>query len=69
VLDRERLYSLINVSGLALGFTCCLFIGLFIADELSYDKFHHSGDRIYRIAGAYMRQGQWEPYASNAWRT
>lgn len=69
VLNRERLYSLINISGLALGFTCCLLIYLFISDELSYDKFHHDSDRIYRISAAYMRQGQWEPYASNAWRT
>ena len=69
VLNREKLYSIINVSGLALGFTCCLVIYLFIADELSYDKFHHDGDRIYRISAAYMRQGQWEPYGSNAWRT
>jgi putative ABC transport system permease protein len=69
VFNRERMYSLINVSGLALGFTCCLVIYLFIADELSYDKFHPDADRIYRISAAYMRQGQWEPYGSNAWRT
>jgi putative ABC transport system permease protein len=69
VFNRERLYSLINVSGLALGFTCCLMIYLFISDELSYDRFHRDGDRIYRISAAYMRQGVWEPYASNAWKT
>lgn len=69
VFNRERLYSLINVSGLALGFTCCLLIYLFITDELSYDRFHADNERIYRVAAAYMRQGQWEPYASNAWRT
>src|ERR1041385_4962701 len=69
VFNRERLYSLINISGLAVGFSCCLLIYLFIADELSYDRFHENGDRIYRVSAAYMRQGQWEPYASNAWRT
>ena len=69
VFNRERLYSLINVSGLALGFTCCLLIYLFISDELSYDRFHSDGDRIYRVSAAYMRQGVWEPYASNAWKT
>ncbi|HMJ69020.1 MAG TPA: ABC transporter permease [Cyclobacteriaceae bacterium] len=69
VFNRERLYSLINISGLALGFTCCLMIFLFISDELSYDNFHRDGDRIYRLSAAYMRQGVWEPYASNAWRT
>lgn len=69
VFNKERLYSLINVSGLAVGFSCCLLIYLFISDELSYDKFHVNGDRIYRIGGAYMRQGQWEPYSTNSWRT
>jgi len=69
VFSREKLYTLINVSGLALGFTCCLMIYLVISDELSYDKSHQDADRIYRISAAYMRQGQWEPYGSNAWRT
>lgn len=69
VFNREKLYSIINVSGLALGFTCCLLIYLFITDELSYDRFHADNDRIYRVAAAYMRQGVWEPYASNSWRT
>ncbi|GHM99723.1 ABC transporter permease [Cytophagales bacterium WSM2-2] len=69
VFNREKLYSLINVSGLALGFLCCLMIYLFIRDEISYDKFHQDGDRVYRIASAYMRQSKWEPYSSNSWRT
>ncbi len=69
VFNRERLYSIINISGLALGFTACLLIYLFIFDDLNYDKFHHDGDRVYRVSAAYMRQGAWEPYASNAWRT
>ncbi len=69
VFNKERMYSLINVSGLALGFTCCLLIFLFIKDELSYDDFHQDKDQIYRVASAYMRQGKWEPYSSNSWRT
>jgi putative ABC transport system permease protein len=69
VFNRERMYGLINVSGLAIGFTCCLLIFLFIRDELSYDDFHQDNDQIYRVASAYMRQGKWEPYSSNSWRT
>lgn len=69
VFNRERLYSLINVAGLTLGFACCLIIFLFIRDELSYDRFHDDKERIYRVASAYMRQGKWEPYSSNSWRT
>lgn len=69
VFQREKSFSLINVSGLALGFTCCLLIFLFIKDELSYDDFHEDRERIYRVASAYMRAGEWEPYSSNSWRT
>lgn len=69
VFNRERGYSLINIFGLAIGFTCCLLIYLFISDEVSYDKFHHDKERIYRVSAAYMRQGQWEPYATNSWKT
>lgn len=69
VFNKERIYSVINLSGLAVGFTCCLMIYLFINDELSYDQFHNDKEQIYRVSSAYMRQGKWEPYASNAWRT
>ncbi len=69
VFRKEKSYSLINTFGLVLGFVCCLMIYLFISDELSYDKFHADGDRTYRVASAYMREGRWEPYASNSWRT
>ncbi len=49
-LRRNGLFSLINVFGLTVGFVCSIFIYLFIADELSYDKAIPDSDRIYRIA-------------------
>jgi len=49
-LLRHKLYSLINVLGLALGMACCLLIVLFVQDELSYDKFHKKAEQIYRVA-------------------
>jgi putative ABC transport system permease protein len=52
VFQKEKSVSLINISGLALAFTCCLIIFLFIKDELSYDDFHNDGERIYRVASA-----------------
>jgi len=48
-LLRRRTFSLINITGLAVGMACCLLILLYVADELSYDDFHEKGDRIYRI--------------------
>ncbi len=47
-LLRQKIYSIINVFGLALGITAFLLIALYIADELSYDRFHQDADRIYR---------------------
>jgi putative ABC transport system permease protein len=46
---RQKLYSLINVVGLASGLMCVLLIYLWVTDELSKDKFHKDGKKIYRI--------------------
>lgn len=49
-LIKDRVYSLINLIGLAVGMACCLFVLLYIQDEVSYDQFHSNSDRIYRAA-------------------
>lgn len=46
---KQKAFSLINISGLAVGMACCLLIVLWIQDELSFDRFHEQGDRIYRV--------------------
>ncbi|AYA35976.1 FtsX-like permease family protein [Hymenobacter oligotrophus] len=48
-LVRHKSFSLINISGLALGITACLLIGLFVHDELQFDKNVPDGERIYRV--------------------
>ena len=48
-LFRNKLYSFLNIAGLAIGLTCCVLILLYIQDELSYDRFHDEADRIYRV--------------------
>jgi len=48
-LLRNKTYSLINITGLALGLAACLAIGLYVVDEVSFDRFFESADRIYRI--------------------
>jgi putative ABC transport system permease protein len=45
-LTRQKLYSLINISGLAIGLAVCMLIMLYVAHELSYDKFHLNAKRI-----------------------
>ena len=54
---RHKTFSLINISGLAIGMACCLLITIFVQDELSYDRFHENADRIYRIASEENRRG------------
>ncbi|MCH7514891.1 MAG: ABC transporter permease [Bacteroidetes bacterium] len=56
-LSKNRFYSLINVTGLAVGIASCLLIVLFVIDELSYDKFHEKSERIYRIEADIMFGG------------
>ena len=46
---RQKGYSLINITGLAIGIMSCLLILMYVTDELSYDRFHERGDRIYRL--------------------
>lgn len=47
---RHKVYSLINIFGLAIGMALCLLILVYVQDELSYDGFHEKADRICRIA-------------------
>lgn len=46
---RYKGFALINIASLTIGIVGCLLIGLFVADELAYDKDIPDGDRIYRI--------------------
>ncbi|MDR1154596.1 MAG: ABC transporter permease [Bacteroidales bacterium] len=46
-LRRNRLYSAINITGLAVSLAACTFIVLWIQDELSYDRFHEDAGDIY----------------------
>ncbi len=48
-LTRYKIFSLINILGLAVGITCCITLTLFIIDELSYDRFNKNADEIYRV--------------------
>ena len=45
-LTRAKTHPLINIGGLAVGMAISILIGLWIRDELSYDKYHENYDRI-----------------------
>ena len=48
-LLRFKTYSVINITGLAVGMACCILILLYVYNEMSYDRFNKNSDRIYRI--------------------
>jgi putative ABC transport system permease protein len=57
IIIRQKLFSLINILGLAIGMAACLLIVQYISFEQSYDNFHKNGDNIYRIKHQNYSQG------------
>jgi len=47
---KDKAYSIINISGLAISLASSILILLWVQNELSYDKFHENANQIYRIA-------------------
>jgi len=48
-LIKQKIYSVINILGLAVGLTGAILIFLFVRNELSYDRFHENAERLYRV--------------------
>ena len=48
-LWKNKTFSFINITGLALGLACSLIIMLWVNDEYQVDGFHKNGDRLYSI--------------------
>jgi putative ABC transport system permease protein len=48
-LIKNKLYSAINIAGLAIGLSACIVIALYVMDQYSYDKQWKDSDRIYRV--------------------
>ncbi len=48
-IGKNKVFTLINISGLAIGMASSILILMFILKELSYDRFHENRDRIHRL--------------------
>jgi putative ABC transport system permease protein len=46
---KDKIYSIINITGLTIGITCSVFLLMYILDELSYDRYHQNGENIFRV--------------------
>jgi putative ABC transport system permease protein len=56
-LVRNRIFSTINIVGLAIGLASCMLIGLYVLDELSFDRFHEKSGQIVRVIFKGTMQG------------
>jgi putative ABC transport system permease protein len=65
-LRRNKLYSFLNIAGLAIGITCCILILLYVQDELSFDRFHEKASRIYRVSSHFVLKNRVMDVASTA---
>ena len=63
-LARNKLYTLINLLGLATGIACFALIGLYVRYQRSYDRFVPNAERVYRVVGEIEMEGQGEHSSS-----
>ena len=68
-LRRHKGYTVINVTGLAVGMACSFLILLYVQDEISYDQFHEHGDAIYRVVRERLvSEHEWSRHAATPWQ-
>ena len=60
--SRNRLFSFINIFGLAIGIASCMIITMWVQRELSYDRFHEKADRIFRIERQLFRDNSYSKW-------
>ena len=48
-INRQKMYSALNIAGLAVGLAAFILIALYVQNELSFDRYHENSDRIYRV--------------------
>ncbi|ANE53163.1 ABC transporter permease [Flavisolibacter tropicus] len=63
-LMKNRIFSFINIFGLAIGLTCCLLITLYIYHELSYDTHQKQRNRLYQVGTLAVIDGKAERYGT-----
>src|SRR6478735_9833391 len=57
-LLKNKVFSFINVFGLAIGLTCCLLISMYIYHELSHDTQQKYADRLYQVGTRHIMNGK-----------
>lgn len=65
-LWKNKLFSFINISGLAIGVTCCVMIFLYVRNELSYDTYNEKADRIVRFTSVGFQPKKTDRFATTS---
>lgn len=63
-LCKNELHTVINILGLSVGIAVSILIFIFVAHEVSFDRFHQNGERIYRAEKIFSRDGRHSVYAN-----
>ena len=56
-LLKNKVFSFLNIFGLAIGMACCMVIFQYVTFERSYDKFHPNYENLYRVQYNYYKNG------------
>lgn len=65
MMKRQKVYTAINIIGLAIGVCACLVIYLITSYDLLFDRFHKDADRIFRITGEVQRLNGQKEFANS----
>ena len=57
-LTRNKSYTILNITGLAIGVVVCLLIGIWLQREISFDNFHPNGNNIYRLSNTFKSESE-----------
>ncbi|MEO9872118.1 ABC transporter permease [Ekhidna sp.] len=57
-IKKNKIFSFINIFGLALGMAACLVIAQYVSFHKSFDKFHSNSERTFRIEGEAYKSGE-----------
>lgn len=57
-LVKNKVFTLLNISGLAIGIAVCLIIGVWLQRELSFDNFHANRDQIFRLSNTFRSESE-----------
>lgn len=57
-LSKNKVFSLLNITGLSISVAVCLLIGIWVLRELSFDNFHPNGDSIFRLSNTFKSESE-----------